>query len=76
MDYPDTNGSYRVKEDKKGKKRNVGRIAVASVARFLEFGTSKMSARPFMTPAWESHKEIVRDKIIEKLGEAIEESAR
>jgi HK97 gp10 family phage protein len=77
MDYPDDDkGTYRVKTDKRGRARNVGRIAVASVARFLEFGTSKMSARPFMTPAWESHKEIVRDEIIAKLGEAVEEAAK
>jgi HK97 gp10 family phage protein len=30
--------------------------------RFLEFGTSKMAARPWLQPAWDQHrKEIVRD---------------
>jgi HK97 gp10 family phage protein len=75
MDYPDAGGGYREKENRKGKKYRVGRIAVASVARFLEFGTSRMAARPFMTPAWEAHKEIVRDAIIDKLKDAVEEAA-
>lgn len=39
-------------------------IAVASVARFLEFGTSKMPANPFMTRAFESTKESALFKII------------
>lgn len=76
MDYPDADGGYRQKENRRGKKYNVGRIAVASVARFLEFGTRKMAARPFMTPAWESHKEIVRDAIVDKLRDAVEEAAK
>jgi HK97 gp10 family phage protein len=77
MDYPDDDkGSYRLKQDKRGRLHKVGRIAVASVARFLEFGTAKMAAHPFMTPAWESHKEIVRDEIISKLGEAVEDAAK
>lgn len=30
--------------------------------KFLEFGTSKMAARPWLSPAWETHrKEIVRN---------------
>ena len=48
---------------------------LASVARWLEFSTSKMPAQPFMTPAWESHKEICRDEIIEKLASGIEEAS-
>jgi len=55
-------------------KKQAGRISVAAVARFLEFGTSKMAARPFITQAFESTKEacmqIIREEIlsgIEKL---------
>jgi HK97 gp10 family phage protein len=65
-----------VKTNSKGRKRSAGRVAVASVARWLEFGTSKIAAKPFMTPAWEAHKEIVRDAMIEKLADAVEESAK
>ena len=76
MDYPDEGGGYRQKKDRKGKLRNVGRIAVVSVARFLEFGTHKMAARPFMTPAFENKKAGALDAIIEKLKSALEDSAK
>jgi hypothetical protein len=41
IDYPDTDGGYRTKVLKNGKIKKVGRIAVASVVRFLTFGWSK-----------------------------------
>lgn len=73
MDYPDRDtGGYRTKVDKKGRAHKVGRIAVASVARYLEFGTKKMAAQPFMTPAWESHKEVALNAIISNLKEGLE----
>jgi len=76
MDYPDAGGGYRIKETKSGRMKKVGRIAVASVARYLEFGTSKMPAKPFMTPAWESHKQVVLEEITNKLRSSVEEAAR
>ncbi len=39
----------------------------ALVARFLEFGTTRMAKRPFMTQAWETSKQSALDAIIQKL---------
>lgn len=71
IDYPKAGGVYKHKVDKKGKRLNVGRIAVASVVRFLEFGTSKMSAKPFMTQAIVSASHRAVDAVITKLKEAL-----
>lgn len=67
IDYPDTKGGYREKINRKGKKYKVGRISVASVCRFLEFGTSKMAKRPFMTQTFEERKGSALDAIVAKL---------
>jgi HK97 gp10 family phage protein len=40
-------------------------------AKFLEWGTSKMSARPFMQPAYEKNKKNITEIIIQKLREAL-----
>lgn len=76
IDYPDdAKGSYRLK--KVGKKvKKIGRVAVATVARFLEFGTSKMGKRPFMTQAYETQKQNVLDVVTKELADAIDEAAR
>jgi HK97 gp10 family phage protein len=53
-------------------KKKFGRtVAVASVARFLEFGTHKMAARPFMRPAWERIREVVLDNFIKEMRDLI-----
>lgn len=39
---------------------------------FLEFGTRKMSARPFMGPAFESNKLIVQEKMADVLRKELE----
>lgn len=44
--------------------------------RFLEFGTSKMPAQPFLRPAYENAKERAVQIIKERLGKAIEAQAR
>jgi HK97 gp10 family phage protein len=44
--------------------------------RFLEFGTSKMPAHPFMRPAFESRKEAAVKAIGEKLDERIQKHAK
>lgn len=49
-----------------------GLVPVASVARFLEFGTSKMSPHPFMRNTFEQNKDGVMIKIIEGIKTAIE----
>jgi len=43
--------------------------------RFLEFGTVKMQARPFLRPAFESKKVEAAERIKEKLAERIEKLA-
>jgi HK97 gp10 family phage protein len=48
-----------------------GALPVASVARFMEFGTSKMAARPFIRPAFESMKEAILDTVVKSIQEAI-----
>lgn len=67
IDYPDRDGGYREKTRKNGETYNAGRISVASVARYFQFGTVKMGMNPFMTRAWESKREVVLDKIIDTL---------
>ena len=44
-----------------------GRIPVASVARFLEFGTSRMPAKPFMRPAFNANAKRALDLITETI---------
>ena len=44
--------------------------------RFFEFGTSKMSARPFLRPAFEQNKEEAVTRIGEKLDERIQKHAK
>ncbi|EPY2286133.1 HK97-gp10 family putative phage morphogenesis protein [Clostridium sporogenes] len=39
--------------------------------KFLEFGTSKMKARPFMAPAYESKKEEAKEIIKQELRNAL-----
>jgi HK97 gp10 family phage protein len=74
IDYPAyASGAYKIKRTKTGKARKVGRIAVATVARFLEFGTSKMAKKPFMTAAYESTKGAALTKIQEGLTEAVKD---
>jgi HK97 gp10 family phage protein len=51
--------------------KHAGQVTAARVARFLEFGTSKMSAKPFMTPAYESTKETAFNHVVAKLREVL-----
>ena len=51
--------------------KHAGQVTAARVARFLEFGTGKMSAKPFMTPAWESTKETAFNHGVSKLREVL-----
>lgn len=39
--------------------------------KFLEFGTSKMSAKPFMQPAYEKNKDNIQKTIAETLKEGL-----
>ena len=48
-----------------------GQVTAAMVARWLEFGTSKMSAHPFLTQAWEGSKQAALERMIAKLKEGL-----
>jgi HK97 gp10 family phage protein len=56
-----------------GKKRNVDRDSY--YWRFVEFGTSKMSARPFMRPAFDGNKLEALNRIKEYLTARIDKEA-
>jgi HK97 gp10 family phage protein len=47
------------------------KISIAHVSRFLEFGTSRAPADPFMTRAYESTRAAVQDCIVSKLRERL-----
>lgn len=72
VDYPAfMSGAYRIVRSAKGRAKKVGRVAVATVARFLEFGTSKMGKRPFITPAFDSKRTTILDAMVDKLKDAV-----
>lgn len=48
----------------------------AFYARFVEFGTSKMAARPFMRPAFEKSASAAIDAVKAGLEKAIERAAK
>ena len=48
---------------------------VAYIANFLEFGTVKMAARPFMRPAFEAKKAAALAQFSRELGDFIEKEA-
>lgn len=77
VDYPESlSGAYRIVRKANGKAKKVGRIAVATVARYLEFGTSKMSKKPFMTPAFDAKVTAIVEAITNGLKKAVEDAAR
>lgn len=53
--------------DDKGKARNY--------ARDLEFGTSKMAARPFLFPALEKNKQKIRSSVARAVGKVLKDSS-
>jgi HK97 gp10 family phage protein len=71
VDYPLPGGAYNQKINKKGRKYKSGRIPVVTVARFLEFGTHKLEARPFITQTFEGYKERVLSVVIATLREVL-----
>lgn len=73
IDYP-KNGTYRKLLNRHGKEYSSGRIPVVAVAGFLEFGTAKMSKRPFMTQAFDATKEQCLNLIIEGIREGIKDA--
>ena len=59
---------------KQGKKENLSQDAW--YWRFVEFGTVKMSAKPFLRPAFEGKKLEAVDAIKDRLSERIEQAAQ
>lgn len=57
-----------------GKGRNVQKDSY--YWKFVEFGTSKMAARPFLRPAFASKRDAAVDAMGQKLGEAIESAVK
>jgi HK97 gp10 family phage protein len=70
IDYPLAPTSKKAKLRKKGSKV-AGRIAVLTVARFLEYGTSKMKANPFITRSWETYKNACLVAIVNTLQQLV-----
>jgi HK97 gp10 family phage protein len=56
-----------------GKKRNVDRDSY--YWKFIEFGTAKMPAKPFLRPAFEANKEAAIEAIGKSLDETIQAAA-
>ncbi len=76
IDYPMyASGAFKIVRNAKGKAIKVGRVAVATVARFFEFGTAKMSKKPFMTIAFETEKNNAVEAIATSLDETIQQAA-
>ena len=50
--------------------------SVVKYARMLEFGTSRMSARPFFLPALEKNRRAITDRLKQALASAIRRSGR
>jgi len=78
----ETNQTYFVGV-RQGTKTAAGRKDLANDAfywRFVEYGTSKKPAEPFIRPAWESRSldavEAMRERLREKVTEAIAEMIR
>lgn len=60
------------KEQIKALENAKGRISVVSVCRFLEFGTSKMGKKPFITAAFKSVGSKALDAVIKVLKNIVE----
>jgi HK97 gp10 family phage protein len=76
VDYPAyVSGAYNIVRNVKGKAKKVGKIAVATIVRFFEFGTAKMSKKPFMTQSFEVNKGRALDNIIESLNTTVQDAA-
>ena len=73
VDYEVTGKGYRIKTDKKGNRRYVGRVSIVTVARLLETGTSKMPANPFMTRGAEQARPGAIDIVIQWIKDGLAE---
>lgn len=74
VDYPAyASGAYNIKRSRNGRAKKIGRVAVATVVRFLEFGTSKMAKHPFFTAAFDSTRERILSTMIARLKSSVED---
>jgi HK97 gp10 family phage protein len=48
----------------------------AEYSKFLEYGTSKMEARPFLFPAYEMSREKIVQAIFKKVSQTIQDLAK
>jgi HK97 gp10 family phage protein len=81
IDYPLYSGGYKRRKKKingewKTVETTTGRISVHSVCRFLEFGTSKMIARPFLTQAFAETESRILDEIVKEISAALDAVTR
>ena len=70
--YKDT--AYNRRKGRVGK--NYKTAGEAYYWRFLEFGTAKMQAKPFLRPSFEANKSRAVEVIKERLGKAIQTQAK
>ena len=70
MQYPQEEAK-RVMKMLFDKVKTTARVSAANVARWLEFGTRKMSGKHFMTIAYETSKQEALDKMLEELRDGI-----
>lgn len=81
---PPRKGTYRASKTatkRRGKENRWGLVGFSNSEnayywRFLEFGTSKMEARPFFRPAWESSRMMLYSAVKRVLKRGIEAEAR
>lgn len=70
-------GSRKYTNNRRNKQKNRAgksyQVAAAFYWRFIEFGTSKMPAQPFMRPAFDATKQAARAAIKAKLAEKLRE---
>jgi HK97 gp10 family phage protein len=65
-------GGPRPRKTKKG----AGRISVLAVARFLEFGTSKMAKKPFMVAGFKAAQGKAAEILIRGIKDALDKACR
>lgn len=78
-DYGHLRDNIRLRRDKARKQGYIVHLVTVGRAfwgRFLEYGTKKMAARPWMRPAFEANKEAVADIQREELDRLIKRTAK
>jgi HK97 gp10 family phage protein len=70
-------GSKKYTNNRRNRQKNRAgksfQVTAAFYWRFIEFGTSKMAAKPFMRPAFDSTKQAARQAIRDKLADKLRE---